>query len=314
MMIAVILAALIILEYLGVPFNNFFWRTAFDFGHIPLFGVISIAFLGLSKSILGNRINNRLWHYVIALMATGILGVVSEIVQYYGPRDADFWDLMRDVLGAICFLGFYLTIDKDFARQKTELSRKFKYGVRIVIIAALLAASVPSLVWLLAYIERAEYFPIISNFETNWEKKFRFTQNAKLEIVESAGRFDNADSEYAGRITFKPVVNTSFYIEEPYPDWTGFQNFAFEIYSDYDSTVNLNIRINDLKHIKGYYDRYNYLLTLEPGLNKISIPLDSIKNAPESRQMDMTDINMIIFFPNDSSDSLVVYLDSIRLE
>ena len=102
-LVTVILAGLAVLDYLQMPSNTFFWRSAFDFGHIPLFGVISISFLGLSKGLFSSKFKSRYIHYLIAFFLTSFLGVLTEALQYYGPRDADFLDVVRDLLSWFLF-------------------------------------------------------------------------------------------------------------------------------------------------------------------------------------------------------------------
>ena len=55
LMVAVISTALIVLEKYKMPLNIFLWQHIFDAGHLPLFGVISIAFLGISKTLWERR-------------------------------------------------------------------------------------------------------------------------------------------------------------------------------------------------------------------------------------------------------------------
>ena len=45
-------AILAILQRLGLPGNTPIWKAMGDVRHIPLFGLMSLAFLGLSYSIL----------------------------------------------------------------------------------------------------------------------------------------------------------------------------------------------------------------------------------------------------------------------
>jgi len=315
-LVAVILAGLAILDYLQMPSNTFFWRSAFDFGHIPLFGVISISFLGLSKGLFRSKFKSRYIHYLIAFFLTSFLGVLTEALQYYSPRDADFMDVVRDTVGAICFLGFYLTFDGEKDKNKDVLSPKIKNSIRVVVVLILIAALIPTGIWAYAFICRANSLPVICDFESKWENKFLYSDFASLEIVKFPMGIGGNKANHAEKIRFnaKPGVGSAFYIEEPYPDWTSYKYFLFDIYSEYADPFNLMIRINDRTHNQDSSDRFNRKLIIEPGLNNISIPLDAVRNAPETRQMDMHDIDLIIIFPKSPAENLVLYLDNIRLE
>lgn len=312
--IAVISAALAVLEYLRVPSNTFFWRSVFDFGHIPLFGVISIAFLELSYGLFKTRFHDRYLNYLLAFVLTSGLGFITEVLQYFGPRDADFWDIVRDVIGAICFLGYYMTIDRKMNDGKYARSGNTKRLIRWAVVLIFVACMIPTCIWSWAYLNRANRFPIISNFESRWENKFRYTKFASLEIIKAPPSMNFLDRSQVGKLTLKSNSESAFYIEEPYPDWTSYNYFLFDIYSEYTYPISLIIRINDRIHDQNSSDRFNRKLSIKSGLNNISIPLDAVQNAPKTRLMDMRNIDLIIIFTSEPAESLVVYLDNIRLE
>ena len=220
------------------------------------------------------------------------------------------------MLFAICFLGFYLTFDGVKRENKDVLSPKIKNLIRGVVVLILIAALTPTGIWAYAFICRANSLPVICDFESKWENKFLSSDFANLEIVKFPMGVGGDTANHAGKIRFnaKPGVGSAFYIEEPYPDWTPYKYFLFDIYSEYVDSFNLMIRINDRIHNQDSSDRFNRKLTIKPGLNNISIPLDAVQNAPKTRQMDMRNMDLIIIFPKSPAENLVVYLDNIRLE
>lgn len=314
LMIAVISTALIVLEKFKMPLNTFFWNSVFDFGHIPLFGVISIALLGLSQAVLKRHFSNPMMHYLLAFCLTGLLGLTTEIIQYFTPRDADLWDIVNDGIGAFCFLSFYLTLDRRVSNTKMALNHKLKYFIRLTVFLLGLGLLTPTVIWVSAYVNRDLSFPVICTFESPWEQKFIFTNNTRIKIVPSPFDQNRSEKNHVGQLILDKRGRASFIIDEPYPDWTGFENFSFIVYSKQSEVINLEFRINDRTHNYSDNDRFNRTLTIKPGINNIVIPLEEIKMAPDSRVMDMSNIKLMILFTGHSIDSLDIFLDDFRLE
>ncbi len=314
LMIAIISLALVFLEKFKMPLDTFFWRSVFDFGHMPLFGIISIALLGLSQTLTSRRFSNPLIFYALAFLFTGMIGFLTEVIQYFTPRDADIWDIVNDVIGAICFLGFYLTIDRRVSVTNMALSNGLKYFVRLFVFLLGLAMITPTVRLVGVYTNRDISFPNICTFESPWEHNFAFAGNGLINIVPAPFNTEKSEINHAGQMLLNKFGHSSFLIEEPYPDWTGYDKFRFIIFSKQSENINLGFRINDRLHDNSYYDRFNKTITIVPGLNKIVFPITEIKKAPVSRLMDMRDIRSIILFTEHSMDSLDIYLDDFRLE
>ncbi|MCP4705582.1 MAG: hypothetical protein GY865_13360 [candidate division Zixibacteria bacterium] len=313
-MVAVISLALVFLDKFKMPFDNYFWHSVFEFGHVPLFGIISIALLGLSQTLFGRRYSNPLVHYAIAFFLTGLMGFVTELFQYFTPRDADIWDIVNDVIGAICFLGFYLTLDRRVSITGMAINNKLKYFIRLIVFLLGLFMITPTVVWIAAYSNRNLSFPDICTFELPWEQKFVFADNDHINIVPAPFNSDDLGVNHVGQMLIDNVGNSSFLIGEPYIDWTGFENFTFIVFSKHDESINLEFRINDWWHDNNYYDRFNRTLIIKPGLNKIIIPLEEVKNAPNSRVMKMNKIKAIVLFTEYPIENFDVYIDDFKLE
>ena len=59
------------------------------------------------------------------------------------------------------------------------------------------------------------------------------------------------------------------------PNWSNFTVFMFDIYNEEQVPLHLAIRIDDKKN-PSFNNRYNHTIILNPGMNHISIPLDSL--------------------------------------
>jgi hypothetical protein len=84
--------------------------------------------------------------------------------------------------------------------------------------------------------------------------------------------------------------------------------------SDLDASLPLVIRINDAAHDNRYADRFNRQVVIRPGVNRVVIPLDDVRRAPNRREMDMRHIRQIIVFGYRVTAPTHVYLGPIRLD
>ena len=109
--ILIIFAAIYLLFDFHLPESTKFWRELQNLGHVPLFGMLSIALIILLEKIAERISRSRIFLYLAAFITTVFLGAATELIQYFTPRDADVSDWIFDIIGAALFLGFYLTFD-----------------------------------------------------------------------------------------------------------------------------------------------------------------------------------------------------------
>jgi len=139
--------------------------------------------------------------------------------------------------------------------------------------------SISIVAWGGAYLYRDWNFPLICGFESIWENRFLNTRDADIERSRPPENWGSSDDRHVGKVIFFSGRYPGLEIQEPYPDWTGFDFFGFEVFSEMDTTLNLTVRIEDFYHNDEYADRFNRTFIIEPGFNKISIPLDEIRLA-----------------------------------
>jgi len=313
-LLLVSLGLFIFLHTYRPPAENLLWRSITNTGHVPLFGLLSLIFLGLSSLLLKKWIRRRLSHYLTALAAVFISGLGSEAVQMVGPRDADLGDLLLDLAGAFIFLGFYATYDRQL-KGFWEGLRSGAYRIILRTVTAVLFAALisPPVIWSIAYIDRSNKFPVICDFESYWDRMFLSAQEADLEVVAAPEGMGNLGGDRVGRITFNPGKYPGLEVIEPYPDWRGHEYLRFEVFSELDSLVNLALVIKDAHHNSEYYDRFNRRLVIRPGSNLIEIPLEEVRDAPRNRRTDMRNIASVQVFMYDISREYVLYLDNFAV-
>jgi len=313
LLILIIIAAIFFMNTIQAPQKTFFWKALFNAGHVPLFGVISLAVLGLSIKLLSPYIRRRSIHYLISLLVTAGIGLITEIIQYYSPRDADFVDIIRDVIGAIVFLLFYMTFDKQLPALSDKNRRKFRVIIRTLAVIICLAAFIPAGIWAKSYHSRQMQFPLICGFDSCWETMFVEGEDAQLQRTAAPPKWDKSPDDKVACLIFDKADFPGIAINEPYPDWTGYSAFSFEIFSPYGSSLKLSLRINDTHHDYTFYDRFNTQLKIDPGGCEYLIPVESILYGSKTRDMDMTSIAMIKIFAHKPDTSFTLYFDNFKL-
>ena len=154
-------------------------------------------------------------------------------------------------------------------------------------------------------------FPVLADFEYPFELE-RWTG--------AAGRAIDDTIKHSGNHSMRVSMDTALYsgVSLSYfpGDWTGFSQFQCSIYNPNSDPLTLTCRIHDLAHTQGiqrYQDRYNKSFTLATGWHTITIELETVKNAPIDRAMDMRHILGIGIFATRLPQPRVVYIDAVRL-
>ena len=314
--IAALLAAvfflLLFLDRFKFDSHTLFMDAVRNFGHVPLFGLIAVILLWiLQLTTLGERLSVP-HRYVLAWLGAVGLGAISEYLQYFSPRDADFMDLANDMAGATSFLVLHYLVDTRLSDRDKKQRNRFKIPLRIAALVILLVAGIPMIKAAAASWYRRASFPRMYTFDNGLEKKFIGQIYAELEFVDPPDEWQGRDSRVA-RVTFLPAKYPGLRFDGPWPDWRGYRTLTIDIFSPADSTVLLVMMIKD-DEIAGYHDRFNRELRIDPGLNEIRIPVADIENSPENRRMDMSSLDAIHLFIIEPREPLVLYIDDLFLE
>jgi hypothetical protein len=314
LLVAVAASLLAFLQFFQPPGHGKVWLAAMDAGHVPLFGVFALVTLGVVRAVMRGRAVHPLLPYALAFVITAVVSALVEVLQFYGPRDADPVDLARSVSGALIFLSAVLAIDRG-ALPSAPGPRAMLRAMLVLMAVVLLVVSLATLTRLVrADMMRAAAFPHICDFESSWEAEFYDTHDADLLVVALPGTWRTEPKGKAGRLTFHPGTYPGLHINEVHPDWRGYDRLCMDVYSEEPSSRELVVRVHDREHNNAFPDRFNGTIIIRPGVNRISIPLSEVRTAPEGREMDMAHIHGLSIFAVRPDTAFTVYLDAIRLE
>ena len=115
------------------------------------------------------------------------------------------------------------------------------------------------------------------------------------------------------KVEFYPSSYPGFCPALKHHDWTGYRAFCFEVYNPEPEAVELTLRIDDKKEALEYSERYNKPFMIKPGLNTLTIPLDSLKTSITNRPLELQKIFLFLVFMSHPDKKHVLYLDYVRL-
>ncbi len=277
-------ALLIALHNTNVQAVGLWQRTALNASHVFVFALVALALLVVTAQL--RRLSS--WQqFSVALLSALVAGTASEAAQINTLRDASLQDLLSNWLGATGAL--LLGTAFRLGPSTSKLAR-----VKLVVIGALvlIVALLPLLKVSAAYVERNADRASLVSFDDFFVRTFVTAKNASLTIVE-------IDETRIGRVTLERGPWPGLIFHDVWPDWRGYSNLVVELSLPERDPLTVNIRVHDRMHRVGeqpYHDRFNTRYELTPGANTVRIPLEIIRNAPQGRPMDLSQIDGIVVF------------------
>lgn len=309
-----LLIALLLVPLIGVggTWSTLLGRTVQDFGHLPLFGMISTLLLLVLSKLYGPEapVGRQ---YLIAFAIAVTLGVATELAQMVGPRDADLQDLLRNLSGTFAALSLAATVDPRI-RVGWIGRRPLRWGLRLAALVVVAVMALPLVRVVDGYLARSARMPTLYAFSESKERAFVRGRFGWIKGVEQPDCWGEGAPPFAAEIRFGTKVGPAIVFNEPYPDWSEFTMLALEICLPGDQPVTLGLRIDDQHRSVRYTDRYNRHLNLQPGVNRIRISLDEVGRGPAERPLDLTMLERIVLFPVEPAGGYGFFLAPIELQ
>ena len=269
----------------------------FEWLHVPVFGLVSLALLVLMPT------SWRSWQrFGLSFLGATSLGVLTEAIQIPLSRDAAWEDIFSDAAGAAGFL----LIAHAVSRQRIAAIVSTISAIAILVWSALPLIDVTN-----SIVNRNAQFPVIFNGDIELERAFVSGRNVQM-ITRQSGKIGAHHTE----VQFIPGLRPGIEIRNLVSDWSDYSSLGVIIEVVGDSNLILTLRVHDKLHRRGnqpHEDRYNRTFDLKPGINKLSVSLQDIRSAPETRFMDMTKIEALILFSNKPESTPSINLYEIRL-
>ncbi len=276
------------------------FKEFWNLGHIFYFALITWL---LSKWMLIRQQSVPKQWFTILFISL-FLGVLIEILQYGTERTPDMGDVFRDLTGSFMMLAFFPIYSKILTNRKKML-------LKAIAIILVLIQLLPLTISLADEIIAKQQFPVLSNFETPFEKD-RFEGKAKLAIKHIPSLSNSHILEVS--LTTEKYSGTGL---KYFPgNWYDYKTLQISLYLPHTKFLWIVCRVHDMQHTQGkqqYNDRFNQRFLLKQGWNNIKIDLKDVISAPKNRNMDPRQIRGIGLFAVSLQEPQIIYLDNIQL-
>jgi hypothetical protein len=231
-------------------------------------------------------------------------------------REVSLADVARDLAGAAAFLLARTALVGVWVAHERGLTA-FGRAMVLVMAAVVFGAALSELaVTSAVYLARRQAFPTLFALDGSWwEHHLIVTGRTRVTPRQPPPPgIDGLPGDTLARVDLQPGLYPGLTFDEPYPDWRGYQRLTFAVVSDLDGPLGLALRVHDARHDQRFADRFNRRLTINPGVNRIEIPLDEIRLAPDARELDLGRVRGIVLFAYRLRQPVHFYLGPLRLE
>jgi len=271
-----------------------------DFGHVMLFASITWIVLVNRSRYLGMP-EYRLLPIVI-LIVIGV-SIAIELLQQSIGREGSVLDVLRNCLGA--------TLAVVFRPAPGPVGKPwFRSIFRLMAILCLMILLYPLGVNTVDAIFAYRGLPVLADFETPF-------QLVRWEGYRVESKNFGPHNNHVMQVKFPAAEFSSVKLKVLPANWTAYTQLKFRIYNLSSSDQTLHFRINDRFHAASnwdYHDRYNRILSLQPGWNQIILSLEEVRVQPKNGVIDMTNIDKISFFTYRTTEDFTYYFDDILLD
>ncbi len=120
--------------------------------------------------------------------------------------------------------------------------------------------------------------------------------------------------EYSLKIEFYPGGTRKIEFKNVCPDWSGAENLEMDVFNPKDRELVFWLRIDDPGDRSRPAMHNDRPLTVRPGMNHLTIRLDTVTGNESKKPMDLKRIRGIMIYSPVDGDRKEFYLDNIRLK
>lgn len=295
---------LLVIQFAVPPRSGLWTKTFFNSMHLPVFSIIALlVYMAVERFVDTNFWGRITW---AAGLSMG-LGILSEAAQIPIARDASLSDIGTDWLG----VGVALSLVAIISPQ-SSLPGRSRIAIAVLAIFMSVAGFWPTIRVTAAYLDRNGNVPVLYDFDSKVSAPFLSLSDARIDIVQ--GRYSDG---LVGLVTLGDGCWPSLNVSDVWPRWGNYSRLLIELENPENSPLTVFVRISDHEHMRGrqaYADRFNAAYAIKPGFHRIAIPIERIRNAPESRAMGVDDIYTVVIFGDCVSAGRAFSLVELRLE
>ena len=300
LMLFVVVVGLFVFDF-AFPTRNF--EQFFNALHAPAFAVLTIALLRWSLNFL-----SRGKAIALTVLTSLLIGLLGEILQVYGPRDADLLDLANNGIGiatGICLAWLFAT--------PRQVGKGARFRLAILILLPLLTLTLAPATWYgHAAIAQQLAMPKLLSFDAWWESSvYKASGNALLQLEQAPVNWPEGGSRLAKiASTGRPYPGIQI---EPTANWQNYDSLTFYAASANDHSVRLTISIyhSDKTRLDGEW--FDYPFEIGPAPKLLTIELADIWKAPPGQESAERTVREIVIFIGKTTGHEEFYLDEFQL-
>lgn len=297
--LGLLLVLLVAQQVLDLPGSNMLALAIKNSLHSAWFFVVTLLLWFVLYRVTGHQARRA--HLYCGLLCL-LIAPLTEFVQFFTHRDASFSDLLLNLLGSLAALSLAQAWLADRAGQR----RRALAGLALA--AAFLLAGFHQVWFSLWYYQaRAAQAPVLVDFST-----LPLPQREQIR-----GRWTLRDAPDAwvaragAQVALVSLPSSRRYpgitLREPLPGWENWCQLVLEAYLGEARPLLLTLRV-ETERDRGMDSTVQVLL--EPGANRISIPLVDLIAAPDA----LPSVRNLLIFASDLQDEREFYLASVRLD
>jgi len=273
--------------------------------HGPGFALIALLILWYYQNQSQSNIN-----YILAATIAMGIGLISEIAQIPGTRNAEAKDLVVDALGIFGALGIAASFDK---KAKRALPKWAKLVLPAAACLALVTVSASAIWRGHALIRQQLAFPTLLTFENRWERAaFGQTQRRHPKLVAAPSAWPGDGTVVARSVeSGRWGVFLSMY---PQPDWSGYEALSF-LAASVGEEFSMAACFSDSRASRTSFGNfYCQRMQVGPAPQEYSIPFSDIESGTQSRKFDFSRVQAVFFTAAEPGNDNELLIDDIRLE
>jgi len=273
-------------------------KALWNLGHPPAFFVLTLLVL----RILPDRLP---WPW-LGVLGVALGGLAIEVLQPLTGRSASAWDLLLNGIG----IGLAL-LYRDLVLPAR--SARFRRKLMVLLLAI---ALVPVAVFSVTEVALRVQFPVLLSADGAWYRLQVAADNG-LERTTLGEPDARTGARHGLRATFTGPGYSKLHLHHFVSDWRGHQALNLQLLNPETTPLEIELRVHDQHHYAtgiGYDDRFNRVLSLQPGSNHVTVYLEDIRQAPRSRPMDLSRVEEVMLFTHDLRDPRSLVLIAAYLE
>jgi len=226
--------------------------------------------------------------YLRAFALATLIGAFTEVAQLFTHRDPSIRDVWLDARGAAAALAFAMTFD---ARWRAILPRAWRLaslGAGLVLVGLILTP----LAWTTAgYARRGLEYPVLFAPASSLDLLFVGLTAGSPELARAPTSLARVPQEVALRVPLQTRPYAGVTLDEPSPDWSGYDRLAIDVGNAGHNDLTLHVRVHDRTHDWTVADRFNGEVRLAAGRRvTFEFPIEEIRVAPNGRHLDLSHV------------------------